>query len=109
MATASPIDPPIVPVLESAIQKLRVHRAEEPMSDVDPLTVEERAAVRERGRAILEAEGSDEPEPGAQRGVDDAELDMSLEEDAVLGEADEREGRHAISGAELLQRLRAIA
>jgi hypothetical protein len=104
MATTSPT----APGLESAIQKLRVRRAAKPMSDEDPLTAEERAAVRERGRAILEAEGLDEPEPGAERVVDDAELDISLEEDAVLGEADEREGRHAISGAELLERLHAI-
>ena len=78
------------------------------MSGEDPLTAEERAAVRKRGRAILEAEGLDEPEPGTEPVVDEDE-DRELEEDAVLGEADERQGRHAISGAALLERLRAIA
>jgi hypothetical protein len=64
--------------------------------------------VRERGRAILEGEGLEAPALAEVLEMDEGE-DQALEQDAVLGEADEREGRHAISGAELLERLRAIA
>ena len=101
MAAASPIDPPIDPSLASAIRKLRAH---------EPLTDDERAAVRKRGWELIEPDLTDEPPPGTDRFQPDMDEDEEDEvfEDEVLAEADAREGRRGVTREELLQRLRAL-
>jgi hypothetical protein len=106
MATASPIDPAIDPVLESAVRKLRAREA---------LTDAERAAVRTRGMELLEEDLTDEAPPRVgpmqpeDEGLEDEEQDEDeLFEDLVLLDANDREGRQGIPAAEFLEQLRAI-
>jgi hypothetical protein len=101
MATVSPIDPPLDRSLESAVRKLRAR---------EPLTSEERAAVRRRGWELVEPDLTDAPPPGATRSQPDLDRDEEDEalEDEVLAEADRREGRRGITREALFQRLRAL-
>jgi hypothetical protein len=96
VATPSPIDPPVDPVLESAVRKLQAGKG---------LTDAEREAVRARGGALIEEDLSDERVPEDERHDMDPDEEDEWLEDEVLADADRREGRYGTPWREAFAQL----